>query len=207
MRKLTREEARLRRYEYSVTIASLCLTALFVVCCASATAEEKVPTEKENAPEPQEMAVEEIMLTGDIFKEAVPMEYDPVREDIPLDADTQRLLYKACDETGIRYELALAVIEQETNFRNIAGDGGESQGYMQIQEKWHWDRMERLGVDDLTDPYSNFLVGCDFLAELCGKYEIEEALTAYNRGTPGQSAYANAVIENMKILEELNNAE
>lgn len=130
--------------------------------------------------------------------------YDPVREDIPMDAETQRLLYKACQETGIRYELALAVVWRETDFRNIEGDGGDSAGYMQVQEKWHRDRMERLGVDDLTDPYGNFLVGCDFLAELLESYELEEALTAYNSGKAGKSAYATAVIENMKTLEGEN---
>ena len=130
--------------------------------------------------------------------------FDPVREDIPMDAEHQRLLYRACEETGIRYELALAVIWRETDFRNISGDGGDSAGYMQVQEKWHRDRMERLGVDDLTDPYGNFLVGCDFLAELLESYELEEALTAYNSGKAGKSAYATAVIENMKTLEGEN---
>ena len=114
--------------------------------------------------------------------------FDPVREDIPLDAETQRLLYQACEETGITYELALAVIHQETGFRNIVGDDGASAGYMQVQQRWHKDRMERLGVTDLTDPYSNFLVGCDYLAELiekeCG---LEWALHAYNGGP----SYAN----------------
>ena len=40
----------------------------------------------------------------------------------------------------------------------------------QIQKKWHWDRMERLGVTDLMGPSGNFRVGCDFLAELYAKY-------------------------------------
>jgi soluble lytic murein transglycosylase-like protein len=132
--------------------------------------------------------------------EAVPMEYDPVRDDVPLDADLQRLLYQACVETGIRYELALAVIWQETGFRNVVGDGGESFGFMQVQPRWHGERMERLGVTDLSDPYGNFLVGLDFLAELLEKHELTDALTRYNSGKTGNSQYARNVLNYMEIL-------
>lgn len=120
------------------------------------------------------------------------------REDVPLDSDTQAFLRAACEETGIPYELALAVIRQETEFRNVVGDDGRSVGYMQVQRRWHEDRMARLGVTDLTDPYGNFRVGCDYLAELLGKYPLEEALTAYNSGKPGKSAYASNVLGYME---------
>lgn len=120
------------------------------------------------------------------------------REDVPLDGDTQALLRAACEETGIPYELALAVIRQETEFRNVVGDAGKSVGYMQVQERWHKDRMARLGVTNLEDPYSNFRVGCDYLSELLGKYSLEDALTAYNSGKPGESAYAESVIGYME---------
>ena len=124
--------------------------------------------------------------------EAVPMERDPVRDDIPLDAETQRLLWQACEETGLTYELALAVIWKETSFRNVVGDGGESFGYMQVQPKWHKERMDRYGVTDLMDPYSNFLVGCDYLAEMADKDRgIQWMLHAYNGGP----AYANRLAE------------
>jgi hypothetical protein len=123
---------------------------------------------------------------------------DPVREDIPLDADTQRLLYRACDETGVPYELALAVIRQETNFQNIVGDGGNSIGYMQVQPRWHNRRMERHGVFDLADPYGNFLVGCDYLAEMIGQGRgIEWALMAYNGGP----TYANKMTKAEQVSE------
>jgi soluble lytic murein transglycosylase-like protein len=61
--------------------------------------------------------------------------------------------------------------------------------------------MDRLGVTDLMDPLSNFRVGCDYLAELLGKYELEAALTAYNTGSPGHNEYADTVIG---YWEELN---
>jgi soluble lytic murein transglycosylase-like protein len=134
--------------------------------------------------------------------EEPPPEENPVHEDIPSDSETQALLYQACDETGIPYELALAVIWQETNFQNIIGDGGDSIGYMQVQPRWHSDRMERLGVTDLSDPYSNFLVGCDYLAELIGKNRgLEWALHAYNGGP----TYANNMAKAGKTSQYVNN--
>ena len=124
--------------------------------------------------------------------------FDPVREDIPLDADTQRQLYRSCDEVGVPYELALAVIWRESRFQNIVGDNGDSAGYMQVQPRWHSERMERLGVFDLADPYGNFLVGCDYLAELIGKDRgIEWALMAYNGGP----FYANNMARAGKVSQ------
>lgn len=118
-----------------------------------------------------------------------------LRDDIELDYATQKLLHQACEESGVEYELALAVIWRETMFRNVMGDNGDSYGYMQVQQKWHEERMERLGVTDLLDPLSNFRVGCDILSELIEKYGLEEGLTAYNRGKPGKSTYATTVLD------------
>ena len=132
--------------------------------------------------------------------EAALVESGYFRDDVPLDYDTQALLRSACEESGIEYELALAVIWRETTFRNVVGDDGNSHGYMQVQPRWHRDRMARLGVVDLMDPYGNFRVACDYLAELLGKYELAEALTFYNTGSPGHNQYADDVIG---YLEEL----
>lgn len=122
----------------------------------------------------------------------------PVRDDIPLDAETQLLLYQACNETGVPCEVALAVVWKETNFQNINGDGGKSIGYMQVQPRWHSERMERLGVTDLADPYGNFLVGCDYLAEMIRKDRgLEWALHAYNGGP----TYANKMAKAERVSQ------
>jgi len=130
--------------------------------------------------------------------EAALIEQGYLRDDIPLSYDLQDYLHTAAEEAGIPYELALAVIKQETEFRNVTGDDGCSVGYMQIQERWHADRMDKLGVEDLMDPAGNFRVGCSFLAELLSKYNLEDALTCYNSGKPGKSEYANNVINYME---------
>ena len=156
--------------------------------CTDTTPERtEYAIEAEPEEEPENEYIEEALYASGYF-----------REDVPLDGDTQALLRAACEETGIPYELALAVIRQETEFQNVVGDDGHSVGYMQVQRRWHEDRMARLGVTDLTDPYGNFRVGCDYLSELLGKYPPEEALTAYNSGKPGRSAYASRVLGYME---------
>ena len=125
---------------------------------------------------------------------------EPVYYDVKLSRDLQDVLRRVCEETGVAFELALSVIWKETNFRNIMGDGGKSYGYMQVQPKWHSGRMEKLGVDDLMDPESNFRVGCDFLAELLNRYPLASALAYYNSGSPRVNRYAEKV---MTYMEEL----
>lgn len=127
-------------------------------------------------------------------------------DSIPLTFEEQGWLRAACEEFNIPYALALGLIEKETEFRNLIGDDGASTGYMQIQKKWHWDRMERLGVTDLVEPSGNFRVGCDFLAELYAKYnDWSLALTVYNRGhNPGYiTDYAKEVMGNYAHWQEI----
>ena len=72
-------------------------------------------------------------------------------------------------EIGTEYnicpELIQAIIERESNY-NPNAKNETCIGLMQVSEKWHTDRMEKLSVTDLYDPYSNILVGTDYLAEL-----------------------------------------
>ena len=127
-------------------------------------------------------------------------------DSIPLTSEEQDWLWAACEEFDVPYALALGLIEKETRFQNLVGDDGASTGYMQIQQKWHWDRMERLGVTDLLEPSGNFRVGCDFLAELYAKYnDWNVALTVYNMGhDPGYiTDYAKDVIGNYVRWQEI----
>lgn len=128
---------------------------------------------------------------------------DPMIEDTylmpdhPLPMDKQVLLYGACLEMGVDYRLALAVIEQETGYGNLMGDDGESAGYMQVQEKWHRERMALLGVNDLLDPEGNFRVGCHFLRECIDKYGLERGLGYYNSGKAAVTDYSREVLGRM----------
>lgn len=123
--------------------------------------------------------------------EAALVEQGYFREDIPLSYEEQDLLHTACEEFGVPYELAVAVIWKETTYENKIGDSGKSFGYMQVKQDCHEDRMSELGVTDLMNPAENFRVGCHYLAELLAKYDgnVEMALMAYNAGPGGANKY------------------
>ena len=115
-----------------------------------------------------------------------------------------------CQERGICPELVEAIIERESGWDPEAVNG-DCIGLMQVSEKWHRERMERLGVADLTDPYDNILVGVDYLSELSGKYEVGLALMIYNGDSRAESLwragktsdYATWILERSAELERL----
>jgi soluble lytic murein transglycosylase-like protein len=183
-------------------VAAAIITAQMLLS-AKTKAEEPKPSAATVTTIPQPKAVMPEAPVEDFENEKIEaalLEQGYLRDDIPLDYDTQALLRAACDETGVEFELALAVVWRETTFRNVGGDDGNSFGYMQVQPRWHRARMDRLGVTDLMDPAGNFRVGCDYLAELLAKYPLEQALTCYNTGRPGHNQYARDVVG---YLEEL----
>ena len=168
-------------------------------------AEQKTKHETKEQPRPVTVTVMDAKVkSGPLpddggFSGPDPMVEDGyLRDDLPLDYETQMLLYGACLEFQVDYDLALAVIEQETGYRNLTGDGGESAGYMQIQRKWWSGLMDEIGTEDLNQPEDNFRTGCAILRQLLDKYgNTEDALTAYNSGRPGSSRYSRSVLEKL----------
>lgn len=165
-------------------------------------------------------------ISGSEYKQQISVyedeQPDPVVEqesklyNVPLDEDLQAHIIRACEWYHIEPSIVFAVIWKESNFNAAAvGDGGDSVGLMQIQEKWHGDRMARLACDDLTDPYQNVSVGIDILANHLYRYtgDPEMALIAYNAGVAGanehwfskgrySSDYSRAVMEKAAELRK-----
>ena len=111
---------------------------------------------------------------------------------VPLDYDLQLYIIQTCEELNIDAGVVMAMIFYESSYQvDAIGDGGNSVGLMQIQERWHKERMERLDVDNLLNPYQNVTVGIDLLAELLDEYNgnVEMALMAYNAGRGGAEEY------------------
>lgn len=84
--------------------------------------------------------------------------------------EIQNVCVKYGEEYGICPELLMAMVEKESSGRPDAENGG-CKGLMQISDRWHTDRMKRLGVTDIYDVDGNIHVGVDYLAELFEKYE------------------------------------
>ena len=98
--------------------------------------------------------------------------------------DTQIKYIDCVEEISAEYnvcpELIESIIEAESN-GDKAAKNGNCTGLMQVSSEWHKDRMKRLGVKDLKDPYSNILVGTDYLMELAGEYgDLYVVLATYH---------------------------
>ena len=119
---------------------------------------------------------------------------EPQLCDVPLSDDFQKWLIEYCYDLHLSPYLVMAVCEIESNYNVAAiGDNGNSIGIMQIQPRWHYERMAALNVTDLTDAQSNIKVGVDILLELFHKNNNPAwVLMAYNGG----EAYANRMSDN-----------
>ena len=107
-----------------------------------------------------------------------------------LDATTQWAIYDVCDRDDQLFCTVMAIAWKESLYQtDIIGDGGDSIGMMQINTRWNTDRMERLGVTDLTDPVQSAMVAVDLLRELAETFDsgISDTTTlmAYNMGPTG----------------------
>lgn len=139
-----------------------------------------------------------------------------VSSSVPLDYHLQERLQEFCGDYGVPYEIALAVIYQESRFESTA-QNGNCIGYMQVNTvNLEW-LNEEIGTTDLYDPLQNLKAGTFILGRLFEKYgEANMALTAYNHGESGAkkkffdrgriaSSYSIKVIENSydwkKVLE------
>ena len=190
----------LKRYFIAITII------LPIIAFATGAAFARTQSVKD---EQRLAAVDAYMLT--VATEAEPLVTDPEQptepvvtyHDIPLSHDVQDHIFAECEKHNIEPAIVVAMIYRESKFDTYAlGDDGRSVGLMQIQAKWHLQRMIDLNCTDLFDPAQNVTVGIDFLAELYNKYGCDygKALTAYNRGS-----YQGTVTDYAK--EILNNAE
>ena len=129
----------------------------------------------------------------------------------------QGYIYEICDMYCVSPELVMAMIETESSGRaNVAGGNGRYIGLMQIYEKYHRERMAKLGVTDLYDPYSNILVGVDYLMELANKYgELPLVLMKYNGSSDAvarneadnYTKYAKNIIARSEELTEIHDNE
>lgn len=122
--------------------------------------------------------------------------------------------YQMCEEIAgdrISPEFLQSVIEHESNYNALAVNG-TCTGLMQINPKWHQNRMNRLGVTDLYDPYQNIMVGADYLCELFDKNDDAYwVLMMYNMSSDKANElsdrmeytdYAVGICERAEELEE-----
>lgn len=117
--------------------------------------------------------------------------------------------------TGKAYDidpcLLYAICEKESSL-NIYAENGRCQGLMQVSERWHKTRMEKLGVESLFDPEGNVLVATDYISDLISENsDIAYVLMRYNMaistadelyGKGVITDYARSVIERQADLHD-----
>ena len=150
------------------------------------------------------------MLSAQIMSQD--FEKEVLVENTNLSESTIDYCYQYGDEYDFRPELLIAIIEAESS-GNPNAKNGDCLGLMQVSEKWHTDRMERLGVTDLYDADGNILVATDYLYELFMKYEdIGMCLLIYNgdssakeywNGNGELSKYAKKIMNRTEELESI----
>lgn len=126
----------------------------------------------------------------------------PLPEPVPVaQIETNNHIDKIAKQYGLNPDIIKALIEEESGWLASAeGDDGNSIGLMQIRERWHKDRMKRLGVTNLYSPEENITVGCDILSELLKKYgNYKDALSVYNSGNTVEGReYADRILNNAR---------
>lgn len=127
----------------------------------------------------------------------------PLPDPVPVaQLETNNHIEKTAKRYGLDSRIIKALIEEESGWvASAEGDNGNSIGLMQIQERWHKERMKRLGVTNLYDSEQNITVGCDILSELLNKYgNYKDALSVYNSGNVHDGKqYAERVLKNAGI--------
>ena len=134
----------------------------------------------------------------------------PLQASAMEEAEVEELSILAGEESGVCPELLQAVAWKESGYREDAENEG-CIGLMQVAQCWHRDRMERLGVTDLSDPAGNMRVAADYLAELFEQFEDagmvlmvyngDSSAARYQRTGDALSDYAGSVLEQAARLE------
>lgn len=173
-----------------VTIASLAMMAGFAFRTSS---EDTALSVDEPAPYiTAQTAIPQEDTTHIVTVNPEPILLDGVAD---LNLSAQSNIWSLCKEDPRLFATVMAIANRETRFDMYAiGDGGESIGLMQINAYWQSDRIERLGITDLTDYRQNVKVAVDYIDWIAERinpehpedaYGTHELFMAYNQGWAG----------------------
>ena len=113
---------------------------------------------------------------------------------------------EASNRFNVDPTIILSVIHQESRCIPTALGASNDTGLMQIVPKWHQERMKKLEITDLYDPYQNILVGTHILSSLDVQSRPIDALVVYNGGyaRPKMSYnYAETVLQKAQTYKSI----
>lgn len=137
---------------------------------------------------------------ADIFQKTVDIKsvaYDQgyLNEKVPLTYELQDITQTACEENNVLYELALAIMEQESRFDIHALSKSGCYGLMQLNPEY-------FPID--LSPAENIKTGIGYLGDLLTRYtSTEQAITAYYYGPSDRTSswYSDEVLSRMEHWE------
>ena len=181
----------------SKSIIILILAGIIATISFNAKGTAQNETEKpQNETDSEETAADK--LQAEIKPQRLPKSEQCKEEviyfDVPLSHELQDFIFAECETYNIEPKDIIAMIERESQYQADAiGDNGNSFGLMQIQPKWHEERMLRLGCMDLLNPYENIKVAIDLIVELRNiNSDLAWVLMAYNGGQAHADKHAEA---------------
>lgn len=216
VRNEQRSEVARRRRARAATmrLAFILALACATICIATSTAVDDGEPEKQ---------VE--LLSLDISATAPPLEKEAmlvtestddhyILYDIPLSKELQNYTQDVCEEYGVSYPLALAVMNRESRYQADAVSKTSDYGIMQINQGNHEWLEEELGITDWLDPEQNILAGVYVLSQFSEYEDPHQILMSYNCGPTGakrlwadgvySTAYSRAVVEVLDGLEVMS---
>jgi len=149
-----------------------------------------------------------------VLEQCVAVMYVP--ESTPVTIPTQEEIINGyindiCSQYGVDPYVVEGIVFYESRYQPYVHNG-RCVGLMQVNTYCHAKRAERLGVTDFYDPYSNILVGVDYLSELIDTTQSTTlALMSYNMGqtaayrlykTGKTSSYARLVLAKAEELKQ-----
>ena len=146
-----------------------------------------VPTEPTVIAETLYGTVDGKHITEEIsLKWGSDMEHGFVPLDVPMEKDMQEFIYCLSHGYNIDFPFVMALIKQESSFREDVVSDTDDWGLMQINEINHGWLHKTIGVTDFLDPYENVRSGVFILRQLFEKYDDPTmVLMAYNMGETG----------------------
>lgn len=110
---------------------------------------------------PHEITVTEQPQETTVPEESAATVSGSYRGDVPLSRELQAVLRESCEETNVDVNLALGLIEAESDFNPEAVSNCGCYGYMQLHPAWF--------PPDLC-PEDNIRIGISYLAECVARY-------------------------------------
>jgi soluble lytic murein transglycosylase-like protein len=207
----------------AITAAALLVLALLGICFVSDhESDEEVEVKSEPIDTVELVIVQQaVQLAEAAGADELQVEYEYIPSTEADEGYISELeLIEITEEYGRQYnicpELLQAIAMRESTLY-LEATNGDCKGLMQISERWHTQRMERLGVTDIYDARGNILLAADYIAELRDTteygYDLVYVLMRYNMRTDTAnelyeagtiSNYAKEVVARANELERLH---